>query len=159
MDVHGARKWLIYASLVATLLAFLFFLIAPVLGFPLTFEQSLRLLELVVPVFLGYLGTSTRFLVRGTRARSANRSSRAYTELLAILVRGPVIVFSISFAGALIAFGVSNDSSAPPGAGMSLDTLAVIFTAELGLLTATTSLLVPALFLEEAVGARSGESV
>jgi len=150
MTPHVARKWLIYASLITTAAAFVFFLIAPVSGFPLTFEQSIRLLEILLPVFLGYLGTATHFVIRGSQALPNNFvPSRGRGELLALLVRGPVLVFVIATVSAITAFGISNGSAAPPGSGMSLETLAIILTAVLGLLTVSTNLLVSALFPSE----------
>ena len=147
MTTHVARKWLIYASLGTTATAFVFFIIAPVLRFPLTFEQSIRILEIVLPVFLGYLGTATHFVLRGSQTpRRESILPRGKGELLALLVRGPVIVFVIATISAIVAFGVSNSTSASPGSGMSVDTLAVILTAALGLLTVSTNLLVASLF-------------
>jgi len=147
MTVHVARKWLIYASLATTAAAFIFFLMAPVLGFPLTFDQAIRLLEILLPVFLGYLGTATHFILREpeTQARGSI-ASRGRGELLTLLVRGPVIVFALATIAAIVAFGMSNSESAEPGSGMSVDTLAVILTAVLGVLTVSTNLLVASLF-------------
>lgn len=147
MKPQAARKWLIHASLGTTAGAFLFFLVAPVAGFPLTFEQSLRLLEILLPVFLGYLGSATHFVLRGTRPQeNSPKPSRGQSELLGLLVRGPVVVFVIVIAAAITAFGIANGSSAPPGSGMSVETLAITTAAALGLLTVTTSALVAALF-------------
>ena len=42
---NDARKWLILASLSMTAVLFVFFIIAPALGFPLTFGQARGLLE------------------------------------------------------------------------------------------------------------------
>src|SRR6185295_2636008 len=127
MTAHVARKWLIYATLLTTAVAFVFFLIAPASGFPLTFDQSVRLLEIVLPVFLGYLGSATHFVVRGSNtAPNTPVPPRGRSELLGLLVRGPVVVFLVATVSAIVAFGISNSPSAPPGSGMSVDTLAVI---------------------------------
>jgi hypothetical protein len=147
MSIHVARKWLIYASLATTAAAFVFFLLAPVFGFPLTFDQAIRLLEILLPVFLGYLGTATHFILREPETPSRRSiSSRGRGELLTLLVRGPVIVFALATIAAIAAFGISNSASAEPGSGMSVDTLAVILTAVLGILTVSTNLLVASLF-------------
>jgi len=62
MTILFARRWLILASLIVSGLVFLFVILAPVLGYPLTWDQALRIVELIVPVFFGYLGTGTHFL-------------------------------------------------------------------------------------------------
>ena len=55
MTVFEARRWIIVASLVIAGAAFSFFVIAPVLGYPLRFSQAMSILQIVFPVFLGYL--------------------------------------------------------------------------------------------------------
>lgn len=145
MTIHKARVWLIYTSLVTTAAIFVFFLIAPAVGYPLVFEQSVRLIEIVLPVFLGYLGTATHFIFGGSHS-DPKPGTKNLNELLGILVRGPVIVFILASCAALISFGISNSPTAPPGSGMSLDLLAGILAAALGVLTISTSVLVSALF-------------
>jgi hypothetical protein len=145
MTIHKARVWLINASLCTTAAIFVFFLIAPTIGYPLSFEQAVRFIEIVLPVFLGYLGTATSFIFGG-RHGDPKAGTKNLNELLGILVRGPVIVFAAACCAALCAFGVSNGEAASPGSGMSIDVLAGVLAAALGLLTISTSALVTALF-------------
>ncbi len=62
MNAPTARLWIIRASLLTTGLNFTFFLIFPALGYPITFDQAIRLLEIVTPVYLAYFGSATYFL-------------------------------------------------------------------------------------------------
>jgi uncharacterized membrane protein required for colicin V production len=144
MNTHGIRRWLIIASLTITTAEFVFFLIAPMAGYPLTFAQAIRLLEIVLPVFLGYLGSAARFVFPQTSAPDPIR--RAAPSLASLLVRGPIIVFSLASIAALIAFGHSNRIDAPVGAGMDIDTLAGILSVALGLLAVTTNVAVSYFF-------------
>lgn len=143
MSQEQARIWIILASLAITCALMLFFFVAPTVGYPLESKQALQLLELVLPLFLGYLGAASHFLFRsdrGTRPRHMRR------QQLALLVRGPVLVFAFVVVGLLFAFGWSNRSAAAAGVGMSYDTLSGSLSAALGLLAATTSVMVSYLF-------------
>ncbi len=144
MDSNTARIWLVYASLIIILSQFLFFILAPPLGYPLTYDQSFRLLEIVLPVFLGYLGAATHFLF--AKGQSQKAQALAPSRFLGLLVRGPVVVFAVASVGALVAFCLSNQGSGAPGEGMSVDTLAGILTAILGFLAVTTTAVVTHLF-------------
>jgi hypothetical protein len=66
---NDARKWLVLASLSMTAVLFVFFIIAPAFGFPLTFGQARGLLEIILPVFLGYLGSASHFVFSQRSAR------------------------------------------------------------------------------------------
>jgi hypothetical protein len=145
MTIQKARVWLVHTSLATTAAIFVFFLIAPTIGYPLTFEQAVRLIEIILPVFLGYLGTATNFIFGGSHGEPKT-GTKNLNELLGILVRGPVIIFLLVSSAALIAFGISNGATASQGSGMSLDVLAGVLAAALGLLTISTSVLVTALF-------------
>ena len=73
MGKEAARVWLVKASLIVTTLTFVFFIVAPAFNFPLSFGEAIRLLEIVAPVFLGYLGSATQFLF--LKDRRAGKSS------------------------------------------------------------------------------------
>lgn len=133
-----ARKWLILASLSMTAVLFVFFLIAPAVGFPLTFPQARGLLEIILPVFLGYLGSASHFIFSQGSGRSG-RGADLPREMVTLLIRGPVVVFAAISVCAIGVFGYSNRIEAPVGSGMSLDTLASFLSAALGLLAVTTS--------------------
>jgi hypothetical protein len=135
-----ARKWLILFTLCCTGANFLFFLLSPVLGFPLEQAEAIRVLEIVLPIFLGYLGTATQFLFQtGTRPVRAAVNS----DLLSILVRGPAILFAIISVATIVAFGYANRRG---GRGMTPDTLSAIITINLSLLAVTTNVIISNLF-------------
>ena len=143
MNVLKAQKSLIYISLAESGLVFIFLTLAPAFGFHLSWAQSLRIIELIVPVFFGYLGSAAAFVFQ---SRSNEHVVVAHPELVRILVFGPLILFFLGSVSLFIAFGVTNRSGAPPGIGMDIDTLAAGFTALLGLLTVTTHVAVSYLF-------------
>lgn len=145
MTIQTARIWLIKFSLTITSLIFAFFLVAPALGYPLTFEQALRLLEIVTPVFLGYLGSATYFIF-GRNGSVQDIAIRGPKELFALLMKGPLYVFGIAMLAAIFAFGYSNASFAPAGSGMTVDLLAGSIAGALGLLAVTTNVIVSYLF-------------
>jgi len=152
VTVFQARKWLVIASLGVAASSFIFFIVAPVLGFPLRFSQAITILQIIFPVFLGYLGAATQFTFQ--RSPTTTRVIKA-RPMMALLVKGPVMVFCIIVACAIVAFGYSNRASAAVGDGMSVDILAGVITAALGLLAVTTNVIVAYLFSveEQGVGA------
>lgn len=146
MNDEQARVWLIKTSLLFTSAAFSFFLLAPVFGYPLTWDQATRILQIILPVFLGYLGSASHFVfVRKDSSASVSYRSRP-GSLFPLLVQGPVWAFAVAIVAAVVAFGYSNRLKAPPGTGMSVDTLAIVVAAALGILAATTSLILARLF-------------
>jgi len=153
MDIHAARTWLIKASLGITGANFLFFATAPSLGYPLEWPESVRLLQIVFPVFAGYLGTATYFLFRSS-SNVRVRRTRGSSEQLALLVRGPVIIWGLGSLGAIAAFGFSNRSGTL-NPGMEIDDLATLLTAALGLLAVSTNVVVGYLFGLEEKGAKN----
>jgi hypothetical protein len=146
MSVYQARKWLVVASLSVAAGSFAFFILAPVFGYPLRYSQSQTILQIIFPVFLGYLGAATQFTFQKTPSAVRTITARPMMELL---VKGPVIVFCIMVLGAVVAFGYSNRAAALPGEGMSVDVLATTITAALGLLAVTTNVIVSSLFSVE----------
>jgi hypothetical protein len=150
MTLATARKWLVLSSLIVTACEFLFFILAPALGYPLHQEEAFRMIEIITPVFLGYLGSATRYLFHP--AADHTRPTSVQRELLGLLVRGPLVVFSLVSAAAIFAFGYANR---PNGPGMLPDTLGLMLAATLGILTITTSVIVENLFpsVQAAAGA------
>jgi hypothetical protein len=138
------RRWLIFASFGATGTSLLFFICAPALGYPLEPPASLRLLQLTVPVFSGYLGSMTAFVLSG-RARYASPPAET-SRYLPLIVKGPVLIFTIGMIASIITFGFANRLAAAPGTGMSVDSLSTSITLCLGILTVTTGAVVAYLF-------------
>lgn len=144
MDTNGARSWIIKASLLLTTGLVLVFVITPALGFPLTFEQARGLLQIVLPVFLGYLGSATHFVFASKQPTAA--ALKLPEHLVALLIKGPIVVFVIWCSSAIVIFGYSNRIEAKAGSGMTLDMLASLIAGALGLLTTTSGVAVSYLF-------------
>jgi hypothetical protein len=145
MTVFEAQRFIIVTSLAATGSLLIFYVIGPSIGFPIDYDQSIRLIQINSPVFFGYLGSATQFLFTGDTAR-ARLIDDALAPLLKILVVGPIVVFALLTAASLAAFGISNRQSASPGTGMSVENLSILLTVALGLLAVTTSVIVTYLF-------------
>jgi hypothetical protein len=141
--ITQARRWLIIASLLTTAANLLFFILAPSFGYPLDYPQNLRVMQLGLPVVLGYLGSMTTFFFQPPQKVSISPQALPFLNLM---VKGPVIIFALASTAAIVAFGYANRISAPPGLGMSVDILSLTITACLGLLTVTTNAMVAFLF-------------
>jgi len=148
MNVYDARSWIIIASLAMLAIYFVFFLLAPAFDYPLTFDESYRILQIAVPVFLGYLGSATQF-VFGTSGMPAQALDEHRQKLVGLLVRGPVFVFLLLNLAIIGAFGYSNRANAIPGDGMNVDSLANAVTVSLSILAVSTSVIVSYLFSVE----------
>ncbi len=142
MSVRSARKWLILASLSITGLQMLFLIMAPSFGFPLVSPENFHLLEIVSPVFLGYLGSASHFVFNNPVPEVPVQN-----EFLAPLVIGPIVIYLIVVAGAVVVFAYSNRLSAPAGTGMSEGDLATALSSALGLLAVTTGVVTSYLFV------------
>jgi hypothetical protein len=153
MTADRARKWLILSSLIITGAQLIFLLIAPVMGFPLNYPKNLDLLQIVTPVFLGYLGSAAHFIFM-----TPPPAVFANNQLLGILVKGPIIIYACAMIAAFGAFAYSNRAGATIGNGMSVDNLATAISISLGILAATTGVIISYLFVthqETATGASS----
>ena len=141
MTAESARRNLLLFALAITASQLLFFILAPVFGYKLKFDEALRMAEVVGPVFLGYIGAATRYLFQ----RQAVQTRVKSPELLAILVWGPSIIFTLITIAALVAFGVANRDSGP---GMKPETLSLILAGNVALLAVSTGVLIEHLFNE-----------
>jgi hypothetical protein len=146
MTLYQARKWLIVASLAMTVVAFCFFMVAPVLGYPLRYSQAQTVLQIVLPVFLGYLGAATQFVFQKSPAPDEVVAAR---PLMGLLVKGPIAVSALMIVAVVVAFGYSNRAAATPGEGLAVEQLSAAVTAAMGLLAATTNSIVAYLFAVE----------
>jgi hypothetical protein len=146
MTVESARKWLVVSSLSTTGVMFLFFLLAPAVGFPLLFAQSLRILEVILPVFLGYLGSAASFVFRSSSGADEVGFRKSASSLIGLLIAGPIVIFAVSLLAIILAFGITNRPGAPPGSGISVDQLTAGVSVILGLLVVTTNVAVGYLF-------------
>lgn len=107
MSIDEARKWIIVSSLSITGVQMVFLLIAPTVGFPLPYPKNLDLLQIVSPVFLGYLGAASHFIFR-----NPGLSHSIQNQYLGLLIKGSVFVYSAAIISAFGAFSYSNRGSA-----------------------------------------------
>ena len=142
MDTEMARVWLVVASLIMVLAYFLFLILAPLFGYPLQFHHSVRLLEIILPVFLGYLGNASYFVFKNPKKQNSVQLGR----LTSIMICVPVIVFGIIVAAIMFAFLYTNRLDDIPGNGMTVDMLAGLLAAALGLLTVTMNVMTSYIF-------------
>ncbi|WP_157783722.1 hypothetical protein [Bradyrhizobium liaoningense] len=130
-----------------SLIAFygVFFLLAPLLRFPLDFSDAAPLIQVIFPVFLGYLATAIVFAFEGKDVET-----RA-PDLLASLTKGPLLVSLILSVALFVAFWLSNSTDSPvrPAKPMPFEVFSSLFAAIIGIHTATTSALVAYLFGSE----------
>lgn len=146
MTVHEARSSLIVASLCLAGAAFIFFMVAPVLGYPLRFSQAMTLLQIVLPVLLGYLGAASQFVFQKNAPSPQDQPAPPHT---ALLIRGPIALFVVITVVAIAAFGYSNRVSAAPEEGMSVDQLSNALTLSMGLLAVTSNAAIAYFFAVE----------
>lgn len=147
MELTAARKAIVISSLVVVGLHLLFFPIAPALGYPLEYGEAISILQITLPVFLGYLGAATQFMFRHPKRR---QPAMNLPELLPYLLWGPLIIFALASLAAIVAFGITNGTRAAPGTGMSPRELSAAVTVCLSLLAVTTNTIVAYLFAQEA---------
>lgn len=141
MNAASARIFIVVASLALTGFLLVFLMAAPFLQLPFNENEgeNVHLIEIVLPVFFGYLGNASHFLFNANRGRSVPPEQR---PLLAILVIGSFGIFTIFIICLFVVFALSNGS---PGA-MSFDSLSRFFSFGMGLLACTISIIASYLF-------------
>jgi hypothetical protein len=142
VDADYARKWITLSSLIITGAQMLFLIMAPPFGYPLEYPKNLNIIQIVTPVFLGYLGAATHFAFMNPLPIVVLNN-----ELIPMLVRGPIIIYVMVVSAALFVFGYTNRMGAPVGSGMSPDNLSTTLSIALGILSATTAVIVSYLFV------------
>ena len=142
MSIDEARKWLILSSLIITGVQIIFLFSAPAFNFPLNYPKNLDLLQIISPVFLGYLGSASHFIFQNPAPPVPVQN-----QFLGLLVKGPIAIYAIAIIAAFASFGYSNRVGAPIGSGMSVDNLATALSAALGILAVTTGVITSYLFV------------
>jgi hypothetical protein len=102
MSADNARKWLIVASLTITGVQMIFLIAAPSFYFPLEYPKNFNILQIVSPVFFGYLGSATHFIFMKPSPKVA-----VYYPLLGLLVKGPTLIYVGAMLAAFASFGYS----------------------------------------------------
>lgn len=142
MTIEQARRFLIASSLSITGLQIVFLFIAPAFGYPLSYPKNIDLLQIISPVFLGYLGSASHFIFQ-----TPSPTINAQNQYLGLLLKGPIAIYIMAVISAFAAFGYSNRVGAAIGSGMSTDNLATALTLCLSLLAVTTGVLSSYLFV------------
>lgn len=136
-------------NLAVTGLTFAFFLLAPLLGFPVRFGDALGLAQIAAPVFLGYLGFAGAFATRLTPDKNPPIDAERL-GLLSALAYGVTLTYVLLVATACAAFWISNRRhDTLDGMGMDLDTFRTALTLALGVFTAISNHLMTRLFPAE----------
>jgi hypothetical protein len=144
MTIDSARKWLIIASLLITGLQMCFLVVAPVINYPLVYPKNLDLLQIISPVFLGYLGSASHFVFQ-----NQPQEVPVQNQYLGYLIKGPLGIYALVVLTAFASFGYANRASAAPGSGMSVDNLATALSLALGVLAVTTGIITSYLFVRQ----------
>lgn len=122
-----------------------FLIIAPIMGYPLDSSQAFQLLQVIFPLFVGYLMSAAVYIFQ---EEDVNLDLQA-PSLLEYLVKGPFVVVFVLMALSFLAYGVTNwplEERGYTGDGMSFETLANLVTVFLAIHTGVTSTLVIHLF-------------
>src|SRR6516165_7873899 len=106
-----------------------FLLVAPALGYPMIWPNNLEVLQIVTPVFLGYLGSASYFIFMPSPPKITVNN-----EFLGLLIKGPLLIYAVAMIAAFAAFGYSNRATAPAGIGMSVENLSTAIAICLGIL-------------------------
>jgi hypothetical protein len=116
---------------------------APYLNVPFNdrMNENVRLIEVVLPVFFGYLGSASHFLFNTNRGREVEPGQQ---ELLFWLIVGPFAVSTIFLLALFSVFWLSGGSS--NSRGMDFDTLSRWFSWAMALLACTVSVITAYLF-------------
>jgi hypothetical protein len=145
---QSARIAIIVYSLSITGVLFVFFVLSQAFGIRFDYEQGeqLRLVDIVVPVFFGYLGAASHFVFNANRGREVSSDN---TLMLRILVHGPFILFIVFTVALMTAFQLSRlplPPDAPLQPSMSINDLSRWISISLALLSCTVSILASYLF-------------
>jgi len=87
MDAN--RLWVIKARLLILGISFIFFVIArPAFNFPMIYDETIRVLQIIFPVFVGYLGIGAAYLTQptDTARATADQPFQKHQEAVARLL-------------------------------------------------------------------------
>ena len=143
MTVAQARQWLTIASLAATCTLFVFLVLAPGNFYSLDPSDAPRLMQIILPVFLGYLGAIAQYVIGAGHDPNVSLRGGFVAELM---VKGPVVIFVLGMSAILLAFQLDQR---PGGRGLwTVDQLALYVTGALSVLTVSTNVIISHLFAQ-----------
>jgi hypothetical protein len=137
-----ARVLIVGYSLILSGALLIFLMAAPHFSVPFNprLNENVRLIEVVLPVFFGYLGSASHFVFNANRGRDVSVEQQ---ELLFYLIVGPFAIFTLFLIALFFAFTYSSSSG---GSRMDFDTLSRWFSWGLALLACTVSVITAYLF-------------
>lgn len=145
---QSARVSIVIYSLGITGTLIVFLILAQPLGMRFDFgqEQNMRLIDIVLPTFFGYLGAASNFIFNASGGRQVDDEN---VTMLKLLVHGPFIIFVLAVAALFFAHYVSHRplaTSEPRIDVMDFGTLSRYLSVCLALLAATVSVISGYLF-------------
>ncbi len=145
---QAGRIAIVCYSLGITGCLMLFLLLAQPIGmrFDYLHEQNLRLIDVVLPTFLGYLGAASHFLFNANRGREVPPEN---VVLLRLLIHGPFVIFIIVVVALFVSYYISHrplTTDEPRVDQMSFESLSRYLSICLGLLAATVGVISSYLF-------------
>lgn len=135
-----ARVTVIALSLGLTVAFLLFFLIAPVRGYPLKVSEAQELMNVVVPIFSGYLATSAAFVFS-----KPDSSPVPLSPLTMFMLISTAVVFLTLSVVLFWVFYYASKLQAPLTA-MDYPTLRAFFLTIISIMTAVYALAISYLF-------------
>lgn len=142
-SLRTARVTVIVLSLGLTVSFIVFFLIAPLVGYPLSITEAQELMNVVVPVFSGYLATAAACVFRKPDTTEPELSPLTMFMLLA--TAAAFIVLSV-----VLFWVFAHASKIPsPGVAMTYAMLKGYFLTILSIMTAVYALAIAYLFHAE----------
>jgi hypothetical protein len=150
MTPQDARRLLILLSLLTTTVFAILLILSPLL-IQIDSTDAYRILQIVFPVFAGYLGTGVLFLFRDKPARN----SVADAAILRYFVYGPFLIFW-SISAAVFTYLYLSNLTSSTGAGMKVSDLSNYITMLMAFMNATVGALISFLFDSEALQKQLG---
>jgi hypothetical protein len=145
---QSARVAIVCYSLAITGSLITFLILAQPLGMRFDYgqEQNLRLIDVVLPTFFGYLGAASHFLFNANRGREVQTEN---INMLRILIHGPFIIFIVAIVSLFYAYYLSHrplTSTEPRIDVMEYSTLSRYLSVCLAMLAATVGVISSYLF-------------
>jgi hypothetical protein len=148
MAAQSARLAVVLYSLAITGFLIVFLVLAQPLGMRFDFgkEENLRLVDIVLPTFFGYLGAASHFLFNANRGRDIEAQNET---MLKVLIHGPFLIFIAAVSSLFFAHYVSHrplESAEPRIDQMDFGTVSRYLSICLALLAATVGVISSYLF-------------
>lgn len=145
---QSARLAVVLYSLGITGTLIIFLILAQPLGMRFDYgqEQNLRLIDVILPTFVGYLGAASHFIFNSNRGREVEPENGA---MLRLLVHGPFLIFILAVSSLFFAHYISHrplPDDAPRIDEMDFATLSRYLSICLALLAGTVSVISSYLF-------------